>query len=537
MVRWQTGKSCSGSTPCWSAVSVIFFHLERTDQTNRMTELVQATIPFLELESIGKHFGGTVALDGIDWSVNPGEVHCLVGENGSGKSTLIKIVAGVHKPDAGGHIVIEGTKFDQLSPYQAKRLGIQVIYQDLSLFPNLSVWENIAIDQELGAPFQIIHRKAMRATAAEVLASLGAHLPLEIIVGRLSVAERQIVAICRGLASNAKLLFMDEPTSSLTHHEVARLLEIVRRLKAMGLAIVFVSHRLEEVMALAERVTVLRDGRKVATLPAREVGDHQLVEMMTGSRITYTVKAKSLARRDPVLEMKGGSRSGEFTDVSFSLHSGEVLGIIGLMGSGRTELALALFGMTQLDQGKIVVDGKLLHLRSNQNAIQSGIAYVSEDRLLLGLNLRQSIADNTAITMLDRLTNCFGLVPPHRRSRLAAEWITRLGIKASNTDAAVQTLSGGNQQRVVLAKWLATNPKILILDSPTVGVDILNKQGIYDIVRKLAEEGVAIILISDEIPEAYFNSDRILHMREGRIVSEYVPGENTEAALAEAIFA
>lgn len=502
-----------------------------------MTDVIPPIVPFLKLENIGKRFGGTVALAGIDWSVNPGEVHCLVGENGSGKSTLIKIVAGVHRPDAGGHIAIDGTTFDHLTPYQAKKLGIQVIYQDLSLFPNLSVWENIAIDQELGAPYMAVRRKDMRATASEVLASLAAHLPLDAIVGQLSVAERQIVAICRGLAANAKLLIMDEPTSSLTHHEVVRLLEIVRRLKDLGLAIVFVSHRLEEVVALAERVTVLRDGRKVDTLPATQIDHHRLAELMTGSRIDHSVKARELEAGKPVLEVRGGGRSGEFTDVSFALHAGEVLGIIGLMGSGRTELALALFGMTKLDRGEIWVGGISLKLRSNQDAIRSGIAYVSEDRLLLGLNLRQSIADNASITMLDRLANSLGLIPPQRRSELAFEWIKRLGIKASNTGAAVQTLSGGNQQRVVLAKWMATNPKILILDTPTAGVDIRNKQGIYDIVHKLAKEGVAIVLISDEIPEVYFNTDRVLHMREGRLVKEYVPGITSENVLAEAVFA
>jgi simple sugar transport system ATP-binding protein len=502
-----------------------------------MTELISPTIPFLKLENIGKRFGGTVALDGIDWSVNRGEVHCLVGENGSGKSTLIKIIAGIHRPDTGGRIIIDGTTFDRLSPYQAKKLGIQVIYQDLSLFPNLSVWENIAIDQELGAPLSIIRRKAMHTTATEALASLGALLPLNGIVGQLAVAERQIVAICRGLAANARLLIMDEPTSSLTHHEVVRLIEIVRRLKNMGLAVVFVSHRLEEVVTLAERVTVLRDGRKVDTLPAAEVDDHRLAKLMTGSHVKHTVKTRKLPIREPVLEVRGARRSGEFTDVSFILHAGEVLGIIGLMGSGRTELALALFGMTQVDHGEVLLDGKLVRLRSNQDAIGAGIAYVSEDRLVLGLNLRQSIADNLAITVLDRLANSFGIVPPRRRNGLATEWIARLGIKASNNGAAVQTLSGGNQQRVVLAKWLATNPKVLILDTPTAGVDIRNKQGIYDIIRKLAEEGVAIILISDEIPEVYFNADRILHMREGRLVKEYVPGVTSEALLAEAIFA
>lgn len=502
-----------------------------------MTDLIQPNLPFLTLENIGKRFGGTVALDGIDWSVNPGEVHCLVGENGSGKSTLIKIVAGVHRPDAGGHIVIDGNIFDHLTPYQAKKLGIQVIYQDLSLFPNLSVWENIAIDQELGAPYLTIRRKAMRKTARDVLANLGAELPLDAIVGQLSVAERQIVAICRGLAANAKLLIMDEPTASLTHHEVVRLVEIVRRLKTIGLAIVFVSHRLDEVVALAERVTVLRDGRKVDTLPATQIDHHRLAELMTGSRIDHIVKARRLETQGPVLEVRGGGRNGEFVDISFALHAGEVLGIIGLMGSGRTELALALFGMTKLDHGEIWVDGKLLKLRSNQDAIRSGIAYVSEDRLLLGLNLRQSIADNASITTLDRLANSFGLIPLQRRGALASDWIRRLGIKASNTGDPVQILSGGNQQRVVLAKWLATNPKILILDTPTAGVDIRNKQGIYGIIHKLAKEGVAIVMISDEIPEVYFNTDRILHMREGRLVKEYVPGITSENVLAEAVYA
>ena len=297
------------------------------------------------------------------------------------------------------------------------------------------------------------------------------------------------------------------------------------------------SHRLEEVVTLAERVTVLRDGRKVGTLPATQIDHQSLAELMTGSRIDQIVKTRRFETREPVLEVKGGGRRGEFTDVSFALHAGEVLGIIGLMGSGRTELALALFGMTKLDHGGIWLDGKPLKLSSNQDAIRSGIAYVSEDRLLLGLNLRQSIADNASITTLGRLANGFGLLAPQRRSELASDWIGRLGIKASDPGAPVQTLSGGNQQRVVLAKWLATNPKILILDTPTAGVDIRNKQGIYGIIHKLAAEGVAILMISDEIPEVYFNTDRILHMREGRLVKEYVPGVTSEKLLAEAVFA
>ncbi|WP_395023084.1 sugar ABC transporter ATP-binding protein [Dongia sp.] len=492
---------------------------------------------FLSLSRISKSFGGTRALDAIDWTVEAGEVHCLVGENGSGKSTLIKILAGVHAPDAGGSITIDGAVHERLTPQQAKALGIQVIFQDLSLFPNLTVLENIAIDLELGAALKPPPRAAMRETAKAALARLDAHLPLDARVGDLPVAQRQIVAICRGLAANARLLFMDEPTASLTRHEVDLLLASVRRLKEQGVAIVFVSHRLEEVVEIAERVTILRDGKKVGTYPAAEIDDHRLAELMTGSRIEHKVQARSHDAATPTLEVRNAARAGEFSDVSFALHPGEILGLIGLLGAGRTELALSLFGMTPLESGEILVNGSPTTLRSNQDAVAAGIAYVSEDRLSLGLNLRQSIADNVSVTVLGALTGKFGLVSPGDRGRMAQGWVEKLGIRAAHVDAPVQTLSGGNQQRVVLAKWLATNPKVLILDSPTVGVDIRNKQGIYDVVRQLATRGVAILLISDEVPEVYFNADRILHMREGRIAGSFVPGQQSEHQLAEALYA
>jgi simple sugar transport system ATP-binding protein len=374
----------------------------------------------------------------------------------------------------------------------------------------------------------------MRRTALDALARLDAHMPLDVPVGRLPIAQRQIVAICRGLAANARVLFMDEPTASLTRHEVELLLAAVRRLKEQGITVVFVSHRLEEVVEIAERVTVLRDGRNVGTFPASEIDDHRLTELMTGSRIDYRPRARR-DRGKPLLEIRGATRDGEFEEVAFMLHAGEILGLTGLLGAGRTELALALFGMSQLDRGEVRLDGRALRLRSNQDAVAAGIAYVSEDRLSIGLNLRQSIADNVAITVLDRLAGRAGLIPPAARSGLAKRWAARLGIKVAHIDAPVQTLSGGNQQRVVLAKWLATDPKVLILDSPTVGVDIRNKQGIYDVVRELADRGVAILLISDEVPEVYYNCDRVLHMRQGRIVGEFVPGDAAEHALAEAV--
>ena len=495
------------------------------------------TAPFLSLSRVGKRFGGTIALDAIDWSVESGEVHCLVGENGSGKSTLIKILAGVHAPEPGGTITIDGAAYDRLTPHQAKTLGIQVIFQDLSLFPNLTVWENISVDLDLGAVFGPPPFRAMRETAQAALARLEADLPLDAQVGSLPVAQRQIVAICRGLATNARVLFMDEPTASLTRHEVDLLLDTVRRLKALGVAIVFVSHRLEEVVEIAERVTVLRDGRKVGTFPASEIDDHRLAELMTGSRIEHTVRARRLESGRPVLELRHAGRAGEFEDVSFVLHAGEILGLTGLLGAGRTELALSLFGMAPLERGEILIDGTEVRLRTNQDAVRTGIAYVSEDRLSLGLSLRQSIADNISVTVLDRLAGKIGLVSPAERGRMAQTWVDRLGIRAGHVDRAAQTLSGGNQQRVVLAKWLATGPKVLILDSPTVGVDIRNKQGIYDVIRELAERGVAILLVSDEAPEVYYNADRVLHMRNGRIAGEFVPGVASEQALAQAIYA
>jgi simple sugar transport system ATP-binding protein len=469
--------------------------------------------------------------------VVPGEVHCLVGENGSGKSTLIKIVAGVHQPESGSRISVDGQPPEKLTPHSAKSLGIQVIYQDLSLFPNLSVLENVAFDLQLGGMLGISRKGKMRKVAEAAIASIDAKLSLDVRVSDLNVAQRQLVAICRGLAVNARLVFMDEPTASLTRHEVKSLLAVVAKLKSLGVAVVFVSHRLEEVAEIAERITVLRDGALVGTYPASEIDHDRMVELMTGNRISHQVTAVSSRDKDVVLEVEHLGRDGEFEDVSFSLHRGEILGITGLLGAGRTELALSLFGMNPAQRGNIKLDGKLLRLKSNKDAVGAGIAYLSEDRLTLGLNLRQSIRDNIAVAVLDGLAGGGGLIAKQSIDSLAATWISSLEIKTKHPDAAITTLSGGNQQRVVLAKWLATNPKVLILDSPTVGVDIRNKEGMYKVIRQLAEDGVSIIMISDEISEVYFNSDRVIHFRAGRVAGEFVPGKISEQAIAEAVYA
>ncbi|WP_432817423.1 sugar ABC transporter ATP-binding protein [Sulfitobacter sp. JB4-11] len=491
----------------------------------------------LELRNVSKSFGGTRALDHVNWSVKADEVHCLVGENGSGKSTLIKIVSGVHAADPGGHLLIDGVEQPHLTPGLSKSLGVQVIYQDLSLFPNLTVAENIGIDQLLGPGMGRAGHRQMRRIAQDVLASLDHELPLNQPVGSLPVAQRQVVAICRGLTANARILFMDEPTSSLTRAEVDRLFTLVRRLRGMGVTIVFVSHRMDEIAEIADRVSILRDGVMGGTFDVGDLSDHDLAERLSGDKIVHDVTAKPIPAEPPLLDVSNASRDGEFSDVSFALRRGEILGLTGLLGSGRTELALSLFGMAPLDRGDVWLEGRPLRLRSNQEAIKAGIAYLSEDRLSLGLNLRQSISDNVAISVLDRLGGWLGLVSDDARRALAEHWVRELDLKASDVASPAATLSGGNQQRVVLAKWLATDPKVLILDSPTVGVDIRNKRGIYELIRKLADAGMAILLISDEIPEVYFNTDRVLHMRKGRIAGEFIPGQVSQDVLQEAVYA
>jgi simple sugar transport system ATP-binding protein len=486
------------------------------------------------MSGISKRFGGVHALRDVDLTLEIGEVHCLVGENGSGKSTLIKIISGVEAPERGGRIVIAGQEYPKLNPVYSTHCGIQVIYQDLSLFPNLTVAENIAMAHHLGG-LRSVDWRAMRGVAMAAMAKVGVELDPDTKVSDLSIAGRQIVAICRALAADAKLLIMDEPTASLTRHEVDALIKLVSDLKRAGICIVFVSHRLDEVLEIAERVTVLRDGMKVGTFAAETIDGRKLSHLMTGKAFEYQVHARGPAAGAVVLEVEGLGRDGDYHDVSFQLRAGEVLGLTGLLGSGRTELALSLFGMNPPDRGTIALDGRSTLLNTNADAINLGIAYVSEDRLTLGLILDQSITANITLTVLERLAGAFGLIRARARQSHVARWIAELGIKVANPDNPVRTLSGGNQQRVVLAKWMATNPRVLILDSPTVGVDISAKDGIYEIIQRLAREGVAVLMISDEIPEVLYHSHRVLVMREGRLTTD-APVENTsEDALRQAV--
>jgi simple sugar transport system ATP-binding protein len=491
----------------------------------------EARTPLLKLDNISKDFGGVRALRAVQFDVMPGEVLCLAGENGCGKSTLIKIINGVYQPEAGAAMLMDGASIAGLDPAKARDLGIQVIWQDLALFPEMTVAENIAFEQNLGARPRFVDYGRMKLAARRILERLGVTLDLGRSVRSLSIAQRQIVAIARALVRDARLVFMDEPTASLSHAETVALLGIVRRLSADGIAVVFVSHRLAEVLEVCTRVTVLRDGQYVGTFPTQGMTQTRLTELMTGRTFDYAVRAAQRADERPappvVLEVRGLSRGREYRDIALSIRKGEILGITGRLGAGRTELALSLFGMTRPRAGSIHLDGRELALRSNRDAIRAGIAYVSEDRLQLGLVQPQSIGDNTVAAVLDRLLDASRLISARRRGALIDDWIRQLTVKIGQPDDAVSTLSGGNQQRIVLAKWLATNPKLLILDSPTVGVDVGARAGIFAIIHNLAAQGMAILLISDEIPEVYFNADRILHMRDGRIAGEYVPGKTT----------
>lgn len=476
---------------------------------------------FLSLKQVSKHYIGVTALDKVDFEIYKGETHCLVGENGSGKSTMIKIISGTEEADIGSWIEIEGKPVHSHKAIDAINRGIQVIYQDLSLFPNLTVAENIAIGQYVANHQKIINWKELQQIAKKAMERINVNLPLDALVCEVSIADQQLVAICRALTHDVKLIIMDEPTSSLTKREVDSLLNVAIDMKTKGIATMFVSHKLNEVLQIADRVSIVRDGRLVGVYPSSELTDEKLTVLMTGKKVEYHRYVASENNIEPILECIDLSRKGEYKDISFKLHAGEILGITGLLGSGRTELALSLFGVHQPDKGRITFNGQEVAIKSIQDAMELGIAYVPENRLTEGLVNVQSVGDNIIITTIDSLVNRFHLLDKNKVRNSIQKWVKDLSIKIHSTESPVQTLSGGNQQRVVLAKWIATSPKVLILDGPTIGIDVAAKFSIHEIIRDLAQKGLAIIMISEEIPEVFNNCNRILVMHKGLIVREF----------------
>ena len=490
------------------------------------------TDPFLNLTNISKAFAGVQALADVSMTIERGRIHCLVGENGCGKSTLIKIIAGVYARD-GGAVVIDGRSYQQLQPIDAIRAGIQVIYQDLSLFPNLTVAENIALNEEVAAGKRLVNWRQVRRLAREALQQINVDLDLNARVETMSVANKQLIAISKALRQNAQLIIMDEPTSALTEREIRTLITVINNLQGRGIAFLFVSHKLNEVLELSEKIIVMRNGRKVSEGERRQYDYARLAHEMTGHEISaksYDYTPDPGVR--PLLALDGLTAPGAFTDISFALRPGEILGLTGLLGCGRTELALALFGMHPTSSGTITVNGQRVAIRSTADAIHHGIGYIPEDRLTEGLFLEQSIGRNVVVRTLDQLLDRFGLLDRKQMDGQVDHWIDALRIKAGSPTLPVKTLSGGNQQRVVVAKWLASRPKVLILNGPTMGVDIGSKEELHAIMKELAGQGMGLIVISDDLPELLQSCNRILLMRRGRIAEEIHPQQSNETQLA-----
>lgn len=484
---------------------------------------------FIDMRGVTKRYAGVVALDGVDFTVRRGEAVCLAGENGSGKSTLIKILAGVERPSS-GEIHIDGVRHTDITPRVSAGAGVMVIFQDFSLFPNLTVAENIAFATQLTAHRRFFRKAEARELARGALDRIGVDIPLDARVEELPVAQKQLVAICRGLASAAQLIIMDEPTTALTGREVRRLLSIIKRLKEEGVAVVFVSHKLAEMLEVSEKVVVLRNGRKVAEGPAGAFDAASLTHHMTGRDVPEATPAGLPPSARTLMEVTGLSKAGAFGNVSFTLAHGEILGITGLLGSGRTSLAKALFGLVAPDAGHVRVDDTDVPLGDPIAASNAKVGYVPEDRLTEGLFLTQSIVRNVAVGRLDAherrgFLDRAGLVAE------AADWLGRLKVRTPDIEAPVQSLSGGNQQRVVLARWLARAPRVLILNGPSVGVDVGSKADIHDIIRDLAASGIGVIVISDDLPELLATCQRILVMRAGEMVDEIAAADTDESDL------
>ncbi len=487
----------------------------------------------LEMRGISKRFGGTQALDGVDFAVDRGEVVGLLGENGAGKSTLIKVLAGVHARDQGS-ISIEGRPVEIHSPLDAQRLGIAVIYQELNLTPNQTVAENVFLHHPqrrpgiLGKLGVTDHARRERETRA-LLQQLGiTGLDPRRKIGELSVAFQQLTEIAKALALDARLIVMDEPTSALPDEEVEHLFQIIRKLRERGLGVVFVSHRLNEVHAICDRVVVLRDGQNVGALPIAEATDERLIAMMVGRSIENLYPKRPAEPGEVVLEVEGVTRHGVIEDISFQIRAGEVVGLAGLVGSGRTEVARAIFGADRIDRGTIKLNGKVVHIRSPQDARTLGIGYVPEDRKVQGLVLNMTVRDNAALAVLRQLAHGGQFIAWPAVEHTAAQYIQELQVRPPRTDLIAGSLSGGNQQKVVLAKWLAANLKVLLLDEPTRGIDVGAKAEIHGLIDTLAHRGMAILLISSELPEVLAMSDRILVMSEGRLAGELSREEATQ---------
>ena len=480
----------------------------------------------IEMRGISKYYPGVTALDHVDLDIIEGEVHALAGKNGAGKSTLIKILGGATRPDT-GEILLNGSKVTLHSPHDSIAAGIAIINQELMLIPELSVTENIMIGRMPKTKFGTVNWAEARKSASAALAQLGIDLDLNIPVKKLSTAQQQAVEIAKALSRNAKVLVMDEPTSSLPNKEVDHLLDTIRRLSAQWITIVYITHKLKEIFAVSDRITVLRDGKLIETCPIGAINSARVVELMVGkSADAMFTKGPGAVQDEPVLELKHLTREGAFSDISFTLKKGEILGIAGLLGAGRTEILRSVFGVDPIDSGEILVDGKKIGHPSVNEMIANGISLAPEDRKLQGLVLSMNISDNINMASLH---SAFRNLSEERR--VAKELFDAMGVKAPSVKTLVSSLSGGNQQKIVISKWLATDPKVVLLDEPTRGIDVGAKADIYRLVEQLAAKGVGVVIVSSEFPELLSVCDRIIVLHEGRMDAEFTYGNVDEETL------
>lgn len=483
----------------------------------------------LIMEGINKSFSGVTVLDNVQFSLRQGEVHALMGENGAGKSTLMKILAGIYSKDAGS-IQIEGTESVAASPKIAQQLGVAIIHQELNMIPDLSIQENIFLGREFKwGHTGFVNRARMHAEAKNYLGQLGMDLNPDGLVGELSVGQQQMVEIAKALSMKAKILVLDEPTAALTKREIDKLFQLIATLKAQGVGMIYISHRMEEIFQISDRITVLRDGHYIGTRETKVTSMDELVQMMVGREIKERFPKVKTEIGEECLRVEGLAQEGKLYDINLSVGAGEILGIAGLMGAGRSELAKALFGVGKC-QGKIFVNGQLVSIKNPTEAIKAGLALITEDRKGEGLIPDLSVRENLALPNLRSLSH-FGFISHRMEEEFVRDSISKLKVKVHHSEQGVSSLSGGNQQKVVIGKWLATRPKVLILDEPTRGVDIGAKREIYDLMNQLVQTGAAIIMISSELPEVLGMSDRILVMHEGRISGEFLRENATQETI------
>jgi rhamnose transport system ATP-binding protein len=486
----------------------------------------------VDATGINKSFAGVHALRDVHFELTPGEVHALVGENGAGKSTLINVISGAVQPDS-GRLLIAGKSVEHLTPAIAKRLGVAAIRQQPALFPTLSVAENIGFAAETFSPWRRVDWTGRNRTAAALLERIGANFEPSAEAGGLSMAQQQLVEIAKALAANARILIMDEPTSALTDREVQHLFGIIRDLRAQGTGIIYISHRLEELGRIADRVSVLRDGQSIETRPMKEVDPPALVRMMVGRELTAVYPKEDVPAGGIVLETRSiGSSVLGLHNISIQVRAGEIVGLAGLVGAGRTELANVLFGITPPDRGSIRIEGREVVIDSPARAIELGLAYVPEDRRRHGVVLKMSVEENITLACLPAVSN-WGLLDFAAEQRIGSEYARRLAVKAASTQALVETLSGGNQQKVSLSKWLAVKPKIIILDEPTQGIDVGAKAEVHKLMVTLARQGLGVLMISSELPEVLGMSDRVYVMAHGTIAGQMDRADASGPAIME----